>query len=643
MMVRSFPTSWVSPIAASGGEYDPERFTVGFSSRISTYNEKRVNELPRLPAIPRNYIIGISLLVSILVVFSRVSDIPFLDYDDPEYITENSQVLAGLSWKGAYWALTSISSANWHPLTWLSHMMDVELFGLNAGRHHLVGLFLHSWNALLLLLVLTRMTGGVWRSAFVAALFALHPLHVESVAWAAERKDVLSAFFWMLTMLAYLRYVKKPTTLSYLSVLLLFACGLMTKPMLVTLPFVLLLLDYWPLRRFTADISTDMASSATCASLLLPGQQFTLRKLVKEKIPFFILSAASSVATLYAQKMGGAMSTIEGIPVPYRLANAVVAYVSYLWKMFWPRKLAMIYPLSQSIPAWQVTGAVLTLAGISYFAVSERKTYPYLLVGWLWYLGTLVPVIGLVHVGRHAMADRYTYLPLIGPFVIIAWGAPKLIRGWRLPHYLLPVLATSILVVLAFCTWQQLGYWKNDIILFDHAVQVTENNYIAYINVGNALAKAGRIEEAIAHYNSGLGNRYYAADAHNNLGLLLMNQGKYDEAISHFVGALQAQKDYYKAQYNWGIAMAKKGNTDEAISHLYDALRMKPDDAVMQNALGYLLAGEGRFEEAIIHFSEALRIRPEFELSQQYLQKALLDKDRRKMGGKSLVRQGNVE
>jgi lipoprotein NlpI len=554
-----------------------------------------------------------------LGIFWQTATHEFINFDDDLYVTENYYVKMGLTRESISWAFTTFHAANWHPLTWLSHMADIELYGLNPKGHHLTNVFLHTANALLLFSLLAKITGSLSRSFLVANLFALHPLHVESVAWIAERKDVLSAFFWMLTLLLYAWYVKRPSLARYLLTLLAFAVGLTTKPMLVTLPFVLLLFDYWPLRHFMPCQQKIFSVESDIVSFNSPMQSFPILALVKEKIPFFILSVASSVITLHAQKAGGALANLDNVSFPYRLANGVVAYVIYLGKMVWPKQLALIYPLPSTIPAWLILGAALLLVIISFFVVRTRRENPYLFVGWFWYLGTLLPVIGIIQVGSQAMADRYTYIPLVGPFIMVVWGGHKQLRGWWWRNTVLTTSGALFITLLGFVTWRQLGYWKSSFTVFEHALDVTDNNKIAYVNLGVALSKAGKTEEASRHYTNGLQNSFYAADAHINLGILLAAQGKYTAAIQHYRQALQIRRDDAEVWYNLGLALASQGKSDEAIAHFREALRLNPNDADTHNNLGVLLTEKRNFKAAIAHYSEALRIRPEFEQARDNL------------------------
>jgi protein O-mannosyl-transferase len=534
------------------------------------------------------------LALATLAVYAPVWHHGFLDYDDSGYVSANPRVLAGLTWHSLAWAFNIGYEFNWHPLTWVSHMLDVEVYGLNAGAHHLTNLLLHMVNTILLFEVLRRMTGALGRSAFVAGLFAVHPLHVESVAWIAERKDVLSTLFWMLTLGAYVRYVREARLRRYWIVLLTFALALMAKPMVVTLPFVLLLLDYWPLRRL------ELGST----------QRSSWGNLVWEKWPLFALAAASSIVTLVAQQRGGAVAGLSRVPLDLRLENAMVSYVTYIFKMFWPARLAVFYPYSPP-SGWWVIGSMLILLGVSAVAIWAARRHPYLLVGWLWYLGTLVPVIGLVQVGDQPRADRYTYIPLIGLFIMIAWGASHLLSGWS--HR--PILLPAALIVIAVCSITahgQVQYWGNSYSLWTRALQVTEGNYLAHNNLGLVLADQGRVDEAVAHYTEALRAKPGYALAHNNLGIALVRQGKIEEAMVHYKEALRINPDYADAHNNLGNALAKQGNSGAAMAQYFEAARIKPDLAEPHNNLGIALASQGRFDEAVAEYSEAIRLRPDY-------------------------------
>jgi Flp pilus assembly protein TadD len=551
----------------------------------------------------------------------------FVNFDDDDYVTANPVVLRGLTWHGVAWAFTTEHAVNWHPLTWLSHMLDVQLYGLDAGAHHLTNLLFHIGNTLLLFGLLHRMTGALGRSAFVAGLFAVHPLHVESVAWVAERKDVLSTLFWMLTLWAYIEYVKRPdlrqsSRRRYAAVLLFFALGLMAKQMLVTLPLVLLLLDFWPLGR--VGIGPNPAGGWAPAR----DGWATAGRLVWEKLPLLALAAASSIATFVIHQRGGAVIILSAIPLQLRIENALVSYVVYIGKMLWPAGLAVLYPYPQSLSAWSVAVAFVTLTGISVAVIWAAPRRPYLPVGWFWYLGTLVPVIGLIQVGDQAIADRYTYIPLIGLFIIVAWGVPDLLVRWPLrrvvlPKIALPAAACLVILACAITARGQLEYWEDSTTLWTHTLAVTTRNNIAHNNLGATLADQGKTDEAIAHYSEALRIKSDYADAHNNLGVALADQGKLDEAIAHYSEALRIKPGYSDAHSNLGIALADQGNLDEAIAQFTEALRINPDSAKAHNNLGVALASQGKLDEAIAQFTEALQVKPDYADARNNLELAL--------------------
>ena len=568
----------------------------------------------KLPSFRRHvlkFLIALFLIVSIFAVFWQVRTHEFLKYDDQIYVTDNPHVKAGLTLKGILWAFTATHAGNWHPLTWLSHMLDCQLYGLRPAGHHLTSLVFHIASALLLFLVLSQMTGTLWRSGFVAALFAFHPLHVESVAWAAERKDVLSAFFWMLTMWAYVRYAERPGLNRYLLVLLWFVLGLLSKPMLVTLPFVLLLVDYWPLGRFQFGQPSGHHKLSTHNSKDTGDQRSFALRLVLEKVPFFALAAVSSFLTFLAQRGGGAVASLGLLPLETRVANALVSYVSYIGKMIWPYRLAVFYPYPETFPMWQVAGAGLLLGCVSFLVILAARRRPYLMVGWLWYLGTLVPVIGLVQVGEQAMADRYTYMPLIGLFIMIAMGVPDMLSGWRYRRIGMAISAGLLLSIFMIVTWLQVRYWQNGVTLFEHSLEVTANNSISQFSLGIALDDQGKTDEAIAHYTEALRIKPDNVEAHYNLGIALAQRGKNQEAVAHFTEALQIKPDHANAHNNLGLILAQQGKTPEAIAHYKEALRIDPNNADAHNNLGIILGRQGKTQEAIAHYTEALRIDPD--------------------------------
>jgi tetratricopeptide (TPR) repeat protein len=549
----------------------------------------------------RSFWICLALTLATTAVFYQVCTNDFVNYDDPMYVYENPNIQAGITPKAFKWVFTAGYASNWHPLTWLSHMLDWQLFGPNPAGHHLTNLIFHIANTLLLFVVLKRMTHTPWPSAFVAALFALHPLHVESVAWISERKDVLSTLFWLLTMAAYLRYVKHPGVVRYLLTLLTFAMGLMAKPMLVTLPFVLLLLDYWPLARVPygqAIVKTDRQ---------------ILYHLIQEKIPFFALSAVSSAVTFLVQRSSGAVLTITMVPLKLRIYNAIISYVEYIGKMVWPSRLAVFYPYRiWDLATWQTAVSLLLLLAISILVLRLAAGRRYLLTGWLWYLGTLLPVIGLIQVGSQALADRYTYITLTGLFIIIAWGLPDLLAKWRYKKITLTLAALLVILIMSICTHFQLRYWRNSLTLFQHAIDVTKDNYIAHLCIGEALYKQHRLDEAIMEYKKYLQIRPDKPDALHTLGIALGQQGKFDEAIKYLTKALQIKPDFAEAHVDLGYALALQGNLDEAFVHLAEAIRLDPNSALVHHHLGQVLVQMGKINEAITHLEEALQLKPDW-------------------------------
>ncbi|PYJ08234.1 MAG: hypothetical protein DME25_02015, partial [Verrucomicrobia bacterium] len=544
-----------------------------------------------------------------------------------------------------HWAFTTGHASNWHPLTWLSHALDCQLFGQRAGAHHLVSVVFHAANALLLFVVLRRMTGAVWRSGLVAALFALHPLHVESVAWVSERKDVLSGFFFLLTLWAYAGYVSRVecrgeggkseipkdsalrvrrSSLYYGLALLGFGLGLMSKPMLVTLPFILLLLDYWPLGRVTGG--ECRVSSVAASGERQDFKLETVFRLVLEKLPFLALSVISSVVTFNAQQKGGAVST--SLTVGARVANAVMSYIRYLAKTSWPVKLSVLYPHPGHWPAGQVAGAAVILAAVFVAVLALARRRPYLAVGWLWFFGALVPVIGLVQVGIQSMADRYTYLPGIGLFMMVVWGVGELVLSHgpqddRTFEWATGILAWAAVAVCAVLTEFQLRNWRDSEALFRHAVQVTKNNYLAYNNLGYYLSGRGKIAEAMENYRKSLEIDPNYEDARNNLGYALAGQKKYAEAIAQYEAALRIRPKHVEVHNNLGNALAEIGKTEEAMQHYRLVLEQKPDHADAHNNLGISLAMQGKVEEAIGHFQAAIRFKPNYASAHSNLGNAL--------------------
>ncbi|MCX5798154.1 MAG: tetratricopeptide repeat protein, partial [Proteobacteria bacterium] len=524
--------------------------------------------------------------------------------------------------KGFTWAFTTLHAGFWQPLTWLSLMLDYTLYGMNAGGYHWTNVLFHIANSILVFLVLKQMTGARWQSGVVAALFALHPLHVESVAWVTERKDVLSGFFWMLTMGMYAFYVQRPAISRYLLVLLVFTLGLMTKPMLVTLPFVLLLLDYWPLKRI----------------------RITISRLVLEKIPFIVLSILLSVATFYAQRHAGGLSSLDVIPLHLRTANALNSYVSYIEKMVWPHNLAIFYPYSDvAQPMWQTILFGLFILFVGSIVVYMLRSYPYLAVGWFWYLGTLVPVSGIVQTGGQAMADRFTYIPLLGLFIMIAWGIPDLIKTWHYRKEFISIMTGTILVILTICTWLQLQHWQNNRTIFENALNVTKNNYVAHSNMGSVLLKERRFNEAIVHFAEAIRIKPDDVEACNNLGYAYIFQGDLDRATFYFLEATRIKPDHVKANNNLGHVFLKQKRFNEAINQYREVLRVEPENAMTHNHIGLAYAYQGDLDRATFYFLEAIRLKPDyadahnnlgnlflsqkkFEAAQKQFQEALLFK-----------------
>jgi tetratricopeptide (TPR) repeat protein len=566
----------------------------------------------------KNWSIPIYYLALVtLVVFYQVHSFAFVNFDDTIYVSKNLNIQAGITLKTIKWALTAGYAYNWHPLTWLSHMLDWQFFGPNPAGHHLVNLAFHIANTLLLFVILKQMTHRLWPSAFVAALFALHPLHVESVAWVSERKDVLSTFFWMLTVWAYVRFVGRPKIANYLLIVVFLALGLMAKPMLVTLPFVLLLLDYWPLDRFGPKDGKA-------------GSKRSLSYLLIEKVPLFAIVLASCIITFIVQKESGAMRTIETCSFPIRFANASISYVQYIIKMIWPARLAVFYPHpGHNVSVLYAVISAVFLLAITILVLRFARNHKYLVTGWFWYLGTLIPVIGIVQVGDQAMADRYSYVTLTGLFIIIAWGLPELLEIW--PYQTRPtnrktVLWVSSLIVLsalAVCTYLQVGYWKDTITLCQHALNVTENNYGAHFGMTEMLLKQGRVDEAIWHNTEAVRIKPDHIEAINALGFALYCKGKVDEAIGYYKRVIEINPRHFGANFNLGIALAAKGRFAEAVKPYEEALRIQPQNAIAHNALGIVLLRQGKFDEAIAHFNQAVQINPGYAVAKKNLNLAL--------------------
>jgi Flp pilus assembly protein TadD len=593
----------------------------------------------------RPLIISLLLAMATLAVYWPARQCGFLGFDDPGYYSENVHVLGGFTWNNVVWSFTSGEAANWHPLTWLSHMLDAEIFGNNPGGPHLVNLLFHAANVVLLFLLLHRLTAATWRSALVAALFALHPLHVESVAWIAERKDLLCAFFVLLALLAYARHVTgdkwrvtsgmaasslvtRHSSPFYFTALVFFACGLMSKPMAVTLPFLLLLLDWWPLRRI-CDLRFTI---------------YDLKPLLLEKIPFFVLSAAACLVTFVVQQKGSAVATLATFSLPVRIENAFVAYARYLGKTVWPATLANPYPHPGHWPVAAVILSVLLFTGLCVAAFGFARKLPFVFTGWFWFAGMLVPVIGLVQVGSQSMADRYAYLPVAGLLVILVWGLAMLVARWKVSNALAAAAAFLILAACAVRTREQLDYWQNDGTLFGHALAVTQNNYVASINlgawlskngqtqealdkyyaalqmspadpvalydVGNAFAKLGHWDEAVADYRRALQIVPEAPDILNNLGFALMAQKQLPEAVTNFEAALKVKPGFANAHNNLATALFKQGRFEAAAEHFYEAVKLAPDNPLFCANLGDTMVRLGKVEAAAECYQQALQLEP---------------------------------
>jgi protein O-mannosyl-transferase len=604
----------------------------------------------RILAPKRKVVVGICAVLAAItwLVFGQTLGHEFVTYDDPDYVSGNTEVAAGLSIEGVRWAFTHTISGHWHPLTTISHMVDCQLYGLNAAGHHLTNVVLHTTAVILLFLVLRQMTGTLWRSAFVAALFAIHPLHVESVAWISERKDVLSAVFFMLTLGAYVRYVRMPSPHGYLLVLFVFVLGLMSKPMLVTVPFVLLLLDYWPLGRIRdAGLPKGIARQTAIGS-----KWSMVSRLVTEKTPLFILSVLSSVATLVAQPDSTGMA--NQLPFAWRLNNAVVSYVAYIGQMFWPVNLATFYPHpNDQLPLWNVLLAIAFLTAVSLLAFHWRKERPYIFTGWFWYIGMLVPVVGLVQAGEMGRADRYTYLPQIGLYLVFTWGVTDLMtsfmtRDFRSQHSAIvsrlashgphrtrahwslrrgnpsrgynvfyAAIAAALIIALTCRAFEQTTYWKNSEMLWNHTLAVTTDNDTAHYNLGYLYQRRGELDSAIAHFESALNIRSRNAARHynaggalieNNLGSALTQKGLFAEAIAHYEKAVKLRPHYGDPYLNLGTILFRQGRPGDAIAQWQKAAGTEPKDVRFHVTLGDAFLRAGLQKDAIAEYEHAARI-----------------------------------
>jgi tetratricopeptide (TPR) repeat protein len=541
--------------------------------------------------------IGLLLLFVTLAVYAPVKNCDYVHYDDDLYVTANPNVQSGVTWANVGWAFRTDHACNWHPLTWLSHMLDDTLFGPGASGPHLMNLALHIISSFLLFLLLRQITDAYWRSVIVALLFALHPLHVESVAWVAERKDVLSAAFGLLSLLSYARFTKNKKAVTYLLALTFFALGLMSKPMLVTLPFAMLLLDWWPLKRVS-------------------GFEFGVsswKPLLVEKFPFFALSAASSVVTFLVQRESGVVNPLAVISLTARIENSFVAYARYLGKIFWPFDLAIFYPYPAAWPLWEIALAAVFVIGLSFGALWQSRRRPFLFTGWFWFVGMLIPVIGLVQVGAQSMADRYTYLPAIGAFIALVWGANELAARWLAPHLRQLALGATAFLVVAACaarTHDQLRHWQDGESLARHALAVTANNHVVANILGTALVNKGDADGAIESYRQAVTFNPNFPEAWNNLGNALAGKGQLPDAIAAYREAIRINPRYAEATYNLGNALLGSGQLEAALASYQQTLQLDPSFVLARNNIGSVLLQQGKVEEAKASFSEAIRINP---------------------------------
>jgi len=574
---------------------------------VAAANRRSVVPLSHTTRLTRpDRVILLGLAVITFGIYAQVIGHQFITLDDPTYIQENPMVNRGVTLAGLAWAFTTFHATNWHPLTWISHMIDCQLLGTNAGRHLLVNALIHVANTLLVFWFLLRTTHARWPSALVAALFALHPLHVESVAWASERKDTLSTFFGLLSLIAYVRYAEAPSISRYAWVAVTLAVGLLAKPMLVTWPFVMLLLDYWPLSRFKRPGVERHQGSASHSEAAT-----ATARLVWEKLPLFALAAVSVIITFLAQSHGGAVRTFAAAPVVFRLSNALVSYSKYLLLTFWPHDLAVYYALAPTgIPAWQIIGAALLLIGITTLCLFQRGIRPYLIVGWLWFLGTLVPVIGLVQVGGQTMADRYFYIPSVGLFIALVFGLADVAKSWRFAPSLSAGIAGGALVILATLTNAQIQRWRDSLTLFEHTLAVTPPNLHIEHNLGLAMGASGRYEKAAAHFEKALQIAPDFYDGLVGMGVTRMNQSRLPEAIEYFQTAIRLQPDKPTAHVQLGRALWKQNRDEAALEEMGRASELAPKDADIRADFALALELVGRIPEAIEQFHEALRMNP---------------------------------
>jgi Tfp pilus assembly protein PilF len=559
---------------------------------------------------PVHIFICLGLALIVIVPFYQTSQFKFVHYDDDLYIVGNKNIQTGFDQGSVSWAFTTLFACNWQPLTWLSLMLDYKMYGTVAGGYHVTNVLIHLVNTLLLFFIFGRMTGGLWKSGFVAALFAVHPLHVESVAWVMARKDVLSAMFWLLTMGAYAYYADNPSLRRYGWVFVMFALGLMSKPMIVTLPVVLLLLDYWPLRRFRGDAF------------------ITGRRLILEKVPLIALSAVISAITIHAQDLSGAMAALGNIGLSDRMANAVVSYGGYVAKMFSPMNLSCFYPYPTSFPISIVLLSGVFLGAVCFFSFRYIRKAPYLAMGWLWYLVTLLPVSGIIQVGGQAMADRYTYIPLIGLFIVVAWGIPDLLKGRLFFRYFIPIAAGTTILLLVILTFKQTGVWKDSRVLFEHAIAVTAGNHVAHNNLGIHLLGHKRFVEAERHFEQVVqlrpGNEKYLT----NLGIALSRQKRYGEAMTYYLRAIAINPLFAGSYYNAADACLSSGRESEALEYYRKALSLNPGNAAAENNVAAILIRQEKLDEAIIYLRAAIKHHPDYAVARNTLAVILTRKNR---------------
>jgi protein O-mannosyl-transferase len=551
------------------------------------------------PMFSSKIIISLFLFVAVMIVYWQVSSFEFVAYDDSEYIALTSKKL---SLETILWSFRTIDFANWHPLTWLSLILDYNLYGSDSGGYHITNLFFHVANTLILFFLLNKMTGGLYQSAFVAALFALHPLHVESVAWVSERKGVLSTFFWLLTMWAYVHYIKAPDWKNYLRILFFFSLGLMAKPMLVTVPFVLLLMDYWPLGRMKLGQIIPLINSKT--------ERKSFISLILEKTPLFVLTIFSCGITYIAQNKYNTVASFDHVSLTIRLLNAVNSYAVYLRNTLCFHKLGVFYPYTGKFNSLEIVSSILLIISLCALAVVLIKQAPYFSIGWFWFLGTLIPVIGIIQVGSQAMADRYMYIPLIGLSIGLSWGVAHCLQGIKFRKMIISFALAIFISVMMYSTYNHVKIWRNTICLFEHALEFNQKNYSAYNIAGVAIAGSGDYAKALYYFYMALNNNPKYDPAYVNAGNVLQKMGKLDDAMNCYLNALRINNKSAEAQYNLGIIFILKSKPGEAINHLTEALKISPDDADVHNNLGIALIRNGKIPEGLKHLQKALYLNP---------------------------------